>query len=196
MIRKLSILAILVSVILILYKLIIPAQAEPGETVVIAQSETDNTIISKEMLYGRLENIVEVVSVEQPISKTSVHIDDGMFGERQTNFTVQGTAKLGYDKKDIKILYIEDRTVHIELVKTKIISLELPYDQVNIEKVKGKLRRKMSDEDKKEHYKAIEKNIRQELMDNESLQQQVKASYEKAIKEDLEELGYDYVVFR
>ena len=52
MIKKLSILIILVSVIILIFKLINPAQAEPGNVVTIPQAETKSTIVTKDTILG------------------------------------------------------------------------------------------------------------------------------------------------
>ena len=62
MIKKLSILIILVSVIILMLKLINPAQAEPGNATTIKQTETKSTIVTKEMVLKKLKSLGQIVS--------------------------------------------------------------------------------------------------------------------------------------
>ena len=195
--KKLSIYIILVSVLLIIFKLINPAQAEPGNVTTIQQTETEYTIVTKEMVLGKLKSLGQIVSMQQEFTDDYIDIDDGLFGERQTQLRLAGTYKMGLEIKDIEVVYIEGKTIHIELPETKLISLEIPYDQVDFDKVKGKLRRSMSEDEKKQFYKVAEKNIRKEISGDKGVRNQANLHNRQVIEDLLKELnGVKYVVFR
>ena len=197
MIKKLGFFIVLVSVIILISKLINPAQVEPGKVVTIPQAETKSTIVTKETVLGKLKSLGQIVSMQQEFSKEYIDVDDSLFGERQTRFTLAGTYKMGLEIKDIEVVYIEGETVHIALPKVKLISLEIPFDQIDIDKVKGKLRRKMDSDEEKRFYKVIEKNIRKEISSDKEIQNQANLHNKQVIENLLKELaGVEYVVFR
>ena len=104
---------------------------------------------------------------------------------------------MGMEIEDIEVVYIEGETVHIELPETKLISLEISYDQVDFDKVKGKLRRSMSEDEKKQFYKVAEKNIRKEISSDKEIQNQANLHNKQVIENVIKELaGVKYVVFR
>lgn len=195
--KKLGFYVILVSVLLIIFKLINPVQDEPGNVTTIQQTETKSTIVTKEMVLGKLKSLGQIVSMQQEFNDEYIDIDDGLFGERQTQLTLAGTYKMGMEIKDIEVVYIEGETIHIELPETKLISLEIPYDQVDFDKVKGKLRRSMNEDEKKQFYQVAENNIRKEISKDKEIQNQAELHNKQVIEELLKELnGVKYVVFR
>ncbi|MGM9986355.1 MAG: DUF4230 domain-containing protein [Bacillaceae bacterium] len=197
MIKKLGILIVLVSVIILIYKLNNPAQVVPGSAVTIPQAETKSTIVTKETVLGRLKSLGQIVSMQQEFSKEYIDVDDSLFGERQTRFTVAGTYKMGLEIKDIEVVNIDGETIHIALPKVKLISLEIPFNQIEIDKVKGKLRRKMGSDEEKQFYKVIEKNIRKEISSDKEIQNQANLHNKQVIEDLLKELAnVEYVVFR
>jgi hypothetical protein len=125
-------------------------------------------IISKEAIMSKLKAKSQIVSLEQQLNKTDTIVDSNWLGERQTELTIKGSYKMGLETKDIHINHIDTSTgiVYIKLPAPILISLTLPYDQIEFDKTQGFFRLAMDDSEEKKFYKAVHKNIEQELMSN------------------------------
>ncbi|MGG0308272.1 DUF4230 domain-containing protein [Priestia megaterium] len=107
-------------------------------------------MINEETLYGKLETEPEVAPYKQPFTDVSSSKDEKWLGERETAFIVKGTYSSPFKLKDVKIKYIdqENGIVHATSPKTEI-KVNIKYKGVSSEKVHGKLRRDMNEEEKK-----------------------------------------------
>jgi hypothetical protein len=131
-------------------------------------------IISEEMVMSKLRSKSQIVSLQQSIDKKNTYVDDSLLGERQTELTVHGIYKFGLNTKDIEIKHIDNENgiIFLHIGKPALISLDIPYDHVTFDKTKGWLRLSMDEKEEKQFYKAVEKNIEQELMKDRELQKQ------------------------
>jgi hypothetical protein len=122
-------------------------------------------IISEEMVMSKLKVKSQIVSMEQTLEKTDTFVDDGLLGERHTELTVNGTYKMGLNTKDIQVQHIDNQNgiVYIKLGKPVLISLDIPYDQIQFDKTQGFFRLAMDEKEEKQFYKAVHKNIETEL---------------------------------
>lgn len=155
-------------------------------------------IISEEMVLGKLKEKSQIVSVEQPISKTDTKVDDGLLGERHTELRVNGTYKLGLDTDDIHITHIDNEQgiVYIQLDKPELISLELPYDQIEIDKTQGFFRLAMDESEEKVFYQSVHNNIKKEILNDKEIMSQANLNNQRVIKELLINLpGVEQIVF-
>jgi hypothetical protein len=130
-------------------------------------------IISEEYVLSKLKAKSQIVSTEQTLHKKDTYVDDSLFGERKTELTVKGVYKMGLNTKDIEIKHIDSQNgiVYIKLPSPVLISLDIPFDQVEFYKTKGWLRLAMSEEEQKKFYKAVDKNIETELIKDKELMQ-------------------------
>jgi hypothetical protein len=128
-------------------------------------------IISEEMIMSKLKSKSQIVSLQQDLHKKDTFVDDSLLGERHTELTVNGTYKMGLNTKDIEIRHIdsENGIVFIKLGKPVLISLDIPYDQIKFDKTKGWLRLAMDEEEQKNFYKSVDKNIEKELINDKEL---------------------------
>jgi hypothetical protein len=128
-------------------------------------------IISEEMIMSKLKSKSQIVSMEQTLHKTDTFIDDSLLGERHTELTVNGTYKMGLNTKDIEIKHIDSQNgiVYIKLGKPVLISLDIPYDQVEFDKKQGFFRLAMDEKEQKNFYKSVDKNIERELIKDKEL---------------------------
>jgi len=162
------------------------------------QISNSEYIISKELILGKLQSKSEIVSVEQEINKTDTKVDDGFFGTRSTEMNVSGTYKMGISVENIHITYIDNdsKTVYIELGKPELISLEIPYSEVDVEKVSGWLRLSMSEEETKNFYKTVHSNIKKEILNDKEIMSQANLNNQRVIKELIINLpGVEQIVF-
>jgi hypothetical protein len=130
------------------------------------QISNSKYIISEEMIMSKLKSKSQIVSLEQDLHKKDTHVDDGLLGERHTELTVNGTYKMGLNTKDIEIKHIDSQNgiVYIKLGKPVLISLDIPYDQVEFDKKQGFFRLAMDEKEQKNFYKSVDKNIERELI--------------------------------
>jgi hypothetical protein len=129
----------------------------------IANSEY---IISEEAVMSKLKAKSQIVSLQQELTKTDTFVDDSLLGQRKTELNVKGKYIFGLNTKDIEIQHIDNNTgtVYIKLGTPVLISLDIPFDQIQFDKTQGWFRLSMSDEEEKKFYKAVVKNIETELM--------------------------------
>jgi hypothetical protein len=128
-------------------------------------------IISEEMIMSKLKSKSQIVSMEQTLRKTDTFVDDSLLGERKTELTVNGTYKMGLNTKDIEIRHIDSQNgiVYIKLGKPVLISLDIPYDQVEFDKKQGFFRLAIDEKEQKNFYKSVDKNIERELINDKEL---------------------------
>lgn len=160
-----------------------------GEEVKIIQQhdkvKDQSYIISKESVMSKLDSTVRIVSMSEDIHKSLARPDKSFFGERITELTLNGTYQMGIKTKDIQVLHIDnDRgIIHIKLGKPSLVSLDLPYNQLEFQKVKGWSRLSMNDEEQKNFYNASKKAIAKELTTNKEITKKANMYNEKAVKE-------------
>lgn len=135
-------------------------------------------IITEKMILGKLTEKLEEVSLEGKLDDKKnkyIKVEDGFFGERKTRLKYKGSYKMGLDKQAVEVKHIDQLNgiVYLKMPKPILISLELPFNQIDFKKVKGKLRFSMNDEEEKQYYKVVEKDIRKQLMSNKELMRQV-----------------------
>lgn len=164
-------------------------KVQPVETVHVQNQEqlkkADEYVISEKAIYSHLQAKSQIVSLQQEIHKKNTHVDDALLGERHTKLIMEGTLKMGLNAKDIKITHIDSKSgiVFIKLPKPVIISLELPYDQVEFDKTKGLFRMDMSEEEKKSFYKEEVDRLKVELLQYKELMRQAGVFNENAVRE-------------
>jgi hypothetical protein len=135
-------------------------------------------IITEKMILGKLTEKLEEVSLEGKLDDKKnkyIKVEDGFFGARQTKLQYEGSYKMGLNKQEVEVKHIDqvNGIVYLKMPKPILISLELPFDKISFNKVKGKLRFSMNDEEEKQYYKVVEKDIRKQLMNNKELIRQV-----------------------
>lgn len=151
----------------------------------ISNTETEY-IVSKEMIMNKLKSKSQIVSMQQNLNKTDTLVDENWLGERQTELTIKGTYKMGIETKDIHINHIDTSTgiVYLKLPQPILISLEIPFDQIQFDKTQGFFRLSANVDEQKTFYKAVHKNIEKELLaDKEVLK--LADSYNRDAVEDI-----------
>ena len=112
--------------------------------------------------------------MQQDINKKDTYVDETWAGERHTKLKVHGTYKMGLNTKDIEIKHIDSQNgiVYLHIGKPVLISMDIPFDQVEFEKTKGWLRLSMDETEQKKFYKAAEKHMITELMKDKEVMKQ------------------------
>lgn len=172
-----------------------PIRIIEPQTTQIASSKY---IISEQMIMSKLKTKSQIVSMQQNFNKKFTEVDNGLLGERETELSLNGSFKMGLNVKGIIIKHIDNENgiVHIKLPKPALISLELPYDQLQFDKTKGFMRLAMSEEEEKNFYKATKKEIEKELMNNSEIRKQANLYNQEVIKGLLMKIdGVNSIVF-
>lgn len=143
---------------------------------IVPKEELNEThyIINEQMILSKLQSKSEIVSIQQNIDQTYTDIDKGWSGDRHTEIHIKGTYKMGLETSSIKINYIDNEIgiVYIKLGEPKLVSLEIPFNDIQFDKSQGFFRLSMSEQEEKQFYKAVEKNVRDELMSNKEVLKQ------------------------
>lgn len=141
-------------------------------------------IISEDVILSNLQMKSEIVSFEQKINKTEWLIDKKMTGKRKTQINVSGSYKMGLNTEDILVSHIDsdNRIVYINLPEPILISLELPFEQIEFNKVKGFFRRSMKKDEEKRFFSLLKKEIINELTTDSDIILQAGLYNEQAVK--------------
>ena len=103
---------------------------------------------------------------------------------------------MGIDTKSLQFKEVKDGIIEIIVPKIELISLEIPYDQIEVNKEKGLLRKNMTEDELKNFYKTIEKQLRKELIEDDVILQQAEIHSEKVVEELVKNIvDFEYIVF-
>ncbi|MGD6876942.1 DUF4230 domain-containing protein [Bacillus infantis] len=154
---------------------------------IVPKEELNEThyIINEQMILSKLQSKSEIVSMQQSIDQTYTDIDKGWSGNRHTEIHIKGTYKMGLDTSSIKINYIDNETgiVYLSLGKPKLVSLGIPFSGITFDKSQGFFRMAMNEQEEKQFYKAVEKNVRDELMSNKEILKQAELFNQEHVRE-------------
>lgn len=163
---------------------------QPAIKIYQAHEQISNTetqyIISEEMIMSKLKSKSQIVSLQQNLNKTDTIVDENMFGKRKTELTIKGTYKMGLETKEIHINHIDSSTgiVYIKLPQPILISLEIPFDQIDFDKTQGFFRLSANEDEQKTFYKAVHKNVEKELLNDKEVMK-LADTYNKDAVEDI-----------
>ncbi|GLI82544.1 hypothetical protein ANABIO32_02310 [Rossellomorea marisflavi] len=136
--------------------------------------------------------------MEQDFIKLYTDVDKGFLGDRYTELTVKGKYILGLETKDIEVKHVDEEQgiVYLKLGKPTLISLEIPYDQVEFDKTKGWLRLAANEDEEVKFYKSVVKDIKKRILSDEEVIKQAEL-HNKQVVEDLLEMtpGVKSVIF-
>ncbi len=154
---------------------------------IVPKEELNEThyIINEQMILSKLQHKSEIVSMQQSIDQTYTDIDKGWSGDRHTEIHIKGFYKMGLDTSSMKINYIDNETgtVYIVLGEPVLVSLEIPFSNIAFDKSQGFFRLAMNEQEEKQFYKAVEKNVRDELMSNKEILKQAELFNQEHVRE-------------
>lgn len=193
---KIKVVISITLIVAVTYTLYSPANDTEAKVIEYDEPVVEQYIVTEEMVLQKLKSKAQIISMEQSFSNAYTKVDDSWMGERHTKFDVSGVYRMGLEIEDIKVKRIEQNIIHIELPEPKLISLEIPYDQIVIHKEKGLFRSEMNDEDKKHTYIAIEKEIIKEITSDTEIIKQANLYNQDVVKSILNDLaGVSGVIF-
>lgn len=150
-------------------------------------------VIDKEAIISKLKMENTLVSLSGNIEKTFGYKDklyQSKFkwldapGQKKFEMTLHGNFKMGVNLNDIKPehVFVKEETVKLIIPEPHLISLELPYDLIDINKEVGMLRRDFKETEKQEIYKIAKSKIHKHLIENENYLGEAKANAMENIK--------------
>lgn len=159
-------------------------------------SSTKHYVISEEMIMGKLKAKSQIVSMEQHIKKKDTDVDDSWLGERKTELKVKGVYQMGLNTHDIKVKHIDNTSgiVYLSLGKPTLISLDLPYDLLKFKKT-GWSRLAMNEDEQKNLYKSVKKEIRADIMSDKEILRQADLYNQDVVRGLLDNMGIQNIIF-
>lgn len=148
---------------------------------------TVNIIDQKIVIKELIENL-QVVGLESDIEKVYKYKDSKWFGDKEFSMKLNGTFKMGFNINDIKrenIIITDNNDVIIEMPEMVLISLELPYDKIKINKDIGLLRKDFSENDRQLLYSNASDSIKEEILNDTNIRNNAIISSQNAIKQIL-----------
>ena len=154
-------------------------------------------IIDEDIILGKLKAKSQIVSLEQSFTKKSSSVDDAWYGDRHTEMKLKGEYKLGLNTEDIEVRHIDsaNKIVYIKLPDPVLISLQLPFDDIQFDKTQGFLRLALNEDEQKQFYKSVEKEIRREIKADKEIHKQAGLNNQEVVRGLLESVGIENVIF-
>ena len=129
-------------------------------------------IVDKQMVIKALLENLQVVGLEGEIEKEYTYTDTKWFGDKSFEMMLNGTFKMGFNVADIRVedvLITKDNEIIIKTPKVVLISLEIPYDRIEINKEVGLLRKDFGETDRQFLYAKASESVKQEIIDNKKI---------------------------
>lgn len=155
--------------------------------------------VEKDVVVKALKENFQIVGMEGKIEKEFGY-EDKLFdakwgwvqelGERAYTTTLKGSFKMGFDTNAIteNHIFIEADGIKIITPAVVLISLELPYDKMEIKEDVGLLRREFMESEKQYIYGKAKQKIEEELMNDEAISKEAKEKTKAHLVELLEKL--------
>lgn len=148
---------------------------------------TDDYVVERETVLSAVKKIAETATYSQSITRTYEDVDDSLLGKRVTEVKFAGYYKLGFDLNGLHIdnIVVNGDTVNVMLGDPILVSLKIPFDEVENKKTNGLIRKKMNVEEMKDLYSAAEQQIEEDIMSNEDILEQAKLHNEAVVRDDM-----------
>jgi hypothetical protein len=152
-----------------------------------------NHTVDTKLVIGAIKEQAQIVGMSGEFSKSYGYQDAiydsgwnwlNKLGDRDLTFDVKGTFKMGINIKDIPFdrIRAEGDTVFIPFPSLTLISFELPYDQIVINKHVGVLRKDFSEQDRQAIYKGVKDKAEKEIKADTAIQKEADANTKQAIE--------------
>lgn len=160
---------------------------------------TINIVDQKIVINELIENL-QIVGLEGNIEKVYRYKDSKWFGDKEFSMKLNGKFKMGFNINDIKpenVLVTENNDIIIEMPEMVLISLELPYDKIEINKDVGLLRKGFSETDRQLLYSKASDSVKEEILNDENIKNNALISSQNAIRKILSPLpGINNISFK
>jgi len=152
------------------------------------QDEETNTtvnteeVVDQQLVIETLKSNYQIVGLEGDVNKTYSHTSNKWYGDKTITLDITGTFKMGYNLSDVTFT-IKDNIITIKAPEVVLISFDLPYDEIEINKTVGLVRKDYSEEDIQLFYKEAKESAKAELFADEEVMNKAKLESQKAIKQ-------------
>jgi hypothetical protein len=151
---------------------------------VLGYEEENEIIVDKEIIIEKLSEKFQVVGLEGDITKEFNYSDNKWYGDKYYKMELYGKFKFGFNideitKEDITII---DNNVIIDMPNIVLISLEVPYDKIVIDKKEGIFRKMFSEDDRQKLYESAYKSINEQIINDNALIKNAEENNELAIR--------------
>lgn len=142
-------------------------------------------IVDKQTVIKALTENAQIVGMDGVISKEFRYTDAKWFGDKTYAMTLHGTFKTGFSLTALtadNIVITPTNEVIISTPATELISLELPYDRIEIDKDVGTLRKDFTETDRQLLYAKASANIRKEIANDAEVRKESVIASQHAIE--------------
>lgn len=142
-------------------------------------------IIDKQLIIKELKEKMQIVGLESDIKKEFGYTDNKWYGDRTYKMNLHGTFKMGINIDEIKpedIEIVNNNDIIITLPNIILVSLEVPYDSIKINKDVGLFRSDFSESDRQLIYKEAYKSIKEEILNDMNIKNNATISTQNSIK--------------
>lgn len=152
------------------------------------QDEETNTtvnteeVVDQQLVIETLKSNYQIVGLEGDVNKAYSHTSNKWYGDKTITLDITGTFKMGYNLSDVTFT-IKDNIITIKAPEVVLISFDLPYDEIEINKTVGLVRKDYSEEDIQLFYKEAKESAKAELFADEEVMNKAKLESQKAIKQ-------------
>jgi len=142
-------------------------------------------LVDKETVITALKENAQIVGMDGVITKEFRYTDAKWFGDKTYAMTLHGTFKTGFSVSAItadNVIVTESNEVIISTPATELISLELPYDRIEIDKDVAILRKDFTEADRQLLYAKASASIRKEIAEDAEVQKQALVASQQALR--------------
>lgn len=129
-----------------------------------------------------------IVAPTGEVTKTISQQDENFWGHRDYKMTVHGDYVLGVDTQDIDVS-VSGNTIKVRMPQPKVVSLELPYDEMKIVEQKSLFRKELPEEAKKALYTKAEAEVRKDIAKDDGVQAKAEREMEQAVEDIIVKIG-------
>ncbi|MEY8188623.1 DUF4230 domain-containing protein [Peribacillus simplex] len=121
-----------------------------------------------------------IVAPTGEVTKTISQQDENFWGSRDYKMTVHGEYILGIASKDIDVS-VSGNTITVRMPQPKVVSLNLPYDEMTVIEHKSFLRKELPEAQLKALYTRAEAEVRKDIAKDDEVQAKAEREMEQAV---------------
>jgi len=137
-------------------------------------------VLHEATVISALQSKARIVAPTGDVEKTLSQSDENFWGHREYKLTVRGDFVLGVDTSDIDVS-VSGHTIKVRMPQPKVVSLDLPYDEMTLTEQKSLLRKELPDEAKKALYTKAEAAVRKDIAEDRDVQAKAERQMEDAV---------------
>ncbi|MCO0597403.1 DUF4230 domain-containing protein [Peribacillus butanolivorans] len=165
--------------------------AKPSES----PPEPAPIVLHEATVINALAAKARIVAPTGEVTKTISQQDENFWGHRNYKLTVHGDYILGVDTQDIDVS-VSGNTITVRMPQPKVVSLDLPYDEMTVTEQKSLLRKELPEAQLKALYTKAEAEVRRDIAKDDEVQAKAERQMEQAVSGLLLKInGVDFVKF-